>query len=425
MKNFKPKQNYSVVKHNDLIEARYKLTLHEQKLVVIVASMVKPNDVDFHEYRISVKEFREMMDVKGHNYHTQIRQKSKMLLKKPLAIPHEHGELYCNWFSSINYLDGEGQIVFKFDPELKPYMIGLKRKFTEYKSRNIMQLHSGYSIRIYELLKQYLSIGERVLELDNLKTLLGIDGKYKAYGHFKQRILDPAKDELNAGTDIMFKYEPIKTGRKVTAIRFIIWLNPDYQEPENPVMQAFIDSLTNYGVTMSAIDAAVKKHGIDGAIEIRDHAILKLTSGKVNDPAAYLASCLRDGHGAKSQEQREQERQEAERKRIAKRKVEIKDHLEQIEMEFERHKRDLLSTAKADLTPTELERYEQTYQAEIRDGKQGPYLTTIFKTHGKRASGYRATFDFFLTAHLISPGDITEFDPAYRELKTELVGLET
>jgi hypothetical protein len=42
------KPNYSIVKHNDLIEARYKLTLHEQKLVMTVAMMIKPEDRDFY-----------------------------------------------------------------------------------------------------------------------------------------------------------------------------------------------------------------------------------------------------------------------------------------------------------------------------------------------------------------------------------------
>ena len=67
-----------------------------------------------------------------------------------------------------------------------------------YDVRNILKLTSVYSIRIYELLKQYegmideskLSHTKRKFSIDELKKVLGIeDGEYQLYGHFKNKII--------------------------------------------------------------------------------------------------------------------------------------------------------------------------------------------------------------------------------------------
>ena len=42
------------------------------------------------------------------------------------------------------------------------------------------------------------------------------------YGNLKQRVLEPALKEILSYTDIVFNYEPIKTGRSVSHIRFTI-----------------------------------------------------------------------------------------------------------------------------------------------------------------------------------------------------------
>ena len=57
--------------------------------------------------------------------------------------------------------------------------------------------------------------------------MLGIpDTKYKAYKNFKQRILEPSQKSINNKTDIYFSFDEIKTGRKITDLKFKIKSNP-------------------------------------------------------------------------------------------------------------------------------------------------------------------------------------------------------
>ena len=49
MENKIDKNNVLVCKHNNLINASYKLNLGEQKLILAISSMVNPYDEDFKE----------------------------------------------------------------------------------------------------------------------------------------------------------------------------------------------------------------------------------------------------------------------------------------------------------------------------------------------------------------------------------------
>lgn len=45
---------------------------------------------------------------------------------------------------------------------------------------------------------------------------------YINYKDFRVKVLEKAQTEINELTDINIEFEPIKTGRKVTSIKFII-----------------------------------------------------------------------------------------------------------------------------------------------------------------------------------------------------------
>lgn len=66
---------------------------------------------------------------------------------------------------------------------------------------------------MYEVLKQYESVGERIISVRELKELLGIYTKEHAcYGNFKIHILNVCQKALEKHTDIKYTYKP--TGKK-------------------------------------------------------------------------------------------------------------------------------------------------------------------------------------------------------------------
>jgi len=215
-------ENSLIVKANSLIESRCNLTLNQQKLVLSVIAQIEKDDVDFHEYILSIADFKRLMDIKSTGNYKAIKEVARDIRKKDLIIEKDGSTLITGWFSSIE-IDHEGAVGFLVDPKLKPYLLQLKSHFTAYQIRNILRLKSRYSIRVYELLKQYQKIGDRVFEVSELRNLLFIEPeKYTRFDNFRARVLNPAKREINKETDLLIDYETIKQGRTVKAIKFTI-----------------------------------------------------------------------------------------------------------------------------------------------------------------------------------------------------------
>jgi plasmid replication initiation protein len=212
-----------VTKSNDLIESTYKLSLQEQRILLVLASKVQPSDDVLKTYRFRIKDFVEIIGKNVDGFYSYLKGTVIGLQTKVLTIKKDGKERVYNWLITSIYEENEGFITLQFHPELKGFFLQLKEKFTSYQLQNIIRLNSVYSIRIYELLKQYEKLRKRKLKISELRDLLGIEPtKYKQYGHFKSRILLAAQKEINNNTDIHFTFTEFKTGRKVTGIEFEI-----------------------------------------------------------------------------------------------------------------------------------------------------------------------------------------------------------
>ena len=98
-----------VFQHNNLIEARYSLTLQEKKIILWLTSQIKPDDKDFKKHMLTVREFMNLMELKGHANYKELQKITLGLMKKVLIIgdshtlrlassdPQETWQKYCVW----------------------------------------------------------------------------------------------------------------------------------------------------------------------------------------------------------------------------------------------------------------------------------------------------------------------------------------
>jgi len=236
-----------VVKSNALIESRSTLSTTEQKIILCLISMINPGDKDFCKYILKISDFMDIAGVKDKSSYRRIQAYTKKLMEKVIEIRQPNFVLQVCWLSSVKYLTGEGLVELEFSPELKPYLLELKSHFTQYQLENVMKLKSFYSIRLYELLKQYESFNERTFEIKELRELLGIaEHKYKKYNHFKERVLFTATNEITQKTEFVVSFEEIKRNRKFTKIKFIfkrekkiktIDVSEKYYKIPNPILK--------------------------------------------------------------------------------------------------------------------------------------------------------------------------------------------
>lgn len=254
-------QENLVVKHNRLIEAKGQMefTLLEQKLLLALVSEISTEDKDLTTYNISIREF---LGLSGHEKiggkdYKDVHNIAERLMNKIIRIKEDDGStLSVAFLSSAKTSENNDFIKLSFDKYLKPYLIDLKEQFTQYQLNNILKLNSGYSIRIYELLKQYEKIRKRKFEVNALKEFLGIGDKYRRFSNFESRILKIAKKEINKHTDIDIDYKKIKRGRRITHIKFSI--RPSVVDEKIKVLETLYDD-EEYQVIVNKMNLTDKK----------------------------------------------------------------------------------------------------------------------------------------------------------------------
>lgn len=228
--------NYLISKSNYFIgNSSFDLSTEEQRIILILASMVQPEDKEFQRYTFKISEFLKLLGIKDQSKYSQLPVITKELMKKVFEIDDQGtGEfLQVAWLSAVKYKKKSGEIDLEFSPYLKPYLLDLKGFFTQYKLSNILSMKSKYSPRIYEILKmnEYQKKGF-IISVEELRKLFKAENIYKNYNDFKKKIILKAQEELKKFSDINFKFEEIKKGRKIEFIKFFVYENKKKEEPK-------------------------------------------------------------------------------------------------------------------------------------------------------------------------------------------------
>lgn len=314
-----------VVKSNDLINAKFNLSVAETRIILLMVSQINFEDEDFKTYRVRIKDFMESAGISAttKNVYSRAREYTKKLMKRVLEIPKQDGTwLQVSFISSAEYPAGKGFVELQFDPKLKPYLIQLKKRFTTYEAQNVLALGSFYSIRVYELLKQYEKIGKRVISVESLRDMLGLLDSYRSYYLFKQRVIEQAKKELDEHCDITFDYREIRVGRKIEKIEFNIIRQPEvYHDeevnkndfPDNALksdQDAIIGALKKIGFTSKQIERTLQLYEkkLDNLAMLIDEISMKYGKGKIVNLPAYLWDVIKvDGATNKMRDMEEDE----------------------------------------------------------------------------------------------------------------------
>lgn len=214
--------------HNALIQARHRLSSDEIRLMDTIISFIQPDDEDFKRYKIPVSIFKEFYGTHRKDIYNVVKRAVEGLLSKPIKIETEteKGKRKFKMFNFISYgeyEEGAGSFYVEIDRNFKPYLLGFKEFFSKIPIKYTYVLKSKYSIRLYELLKQYENTGYRVDYLPDLREMLGIEpNEYKRFEAFERIVLKRAVEEINEKTDLEVSYRKKKTGRRITHIEFEI-----------------------------------------------------------------------------------------------------------------------------------------------------------------------------------------------------------
>ena len=221
----KPVEQHIIAKSNLLIRASYKLSLNEQRLILLVIAginskrvAIRPGANQVEGIRITAAEFAEAWHLSMKDAYDNLKDATTELYERSIVEVVGKRTDKMRWVSAVSYHDGEGWASLSLSPQVTPHLTALSGKFTEYRLGQVSNLRSTYAIRIFEWCVQFADTGWLVVSLDDLTRRL--DLAYTLYNDIRRFVIEPAIKELQAKSNINISWEPIKTGRKVTAVRF-------------------------------------------------------------------------------------------------------------------------------------------------------------------------------------------------------------
>lgn len=157
----------------------------------------------------------------GANHRDRIRAAARALASKTVEMEDtEKGEWWCDSIiHGIKTSDKNGTIRFRVENFLWTAMLDFSSGFRKYELMTAMKFRSAYTMRFYELLAGQ----ETPLEfpVEDLKAIVGAQKKYKFTKDFIERIVKPAKKELDKSAPFTFDYTTTKEGKKVAKITLI------------------------------------------------------------------------------------------------------------------------------------------------------------------------------------------------------------
>jgi plasmid replication initiation protein len=217
---------------------------------------------------------------------------------------------YAN-YSSIN--GASSQICIDLNSRAKKLFFELANGYTTMDLKAILNLKSSYSIRMYELMNQYLNQGTWTVDIVVLKSFLGIElSKYKSFTDFESRILLYSQKELWEHCGIYFEWSIAqKERKKITALTFTIitkekqekvQVNADIKTTMEYIRQFTPKEITeksNILMTQYMLSNEQKDYILANSSVfnefIRVHAIIENMIERATPPkdrTKYLAKCL-------------------------------------------------------------------------------------------------------------------------------------
>lgn len=296
-----------VVKSNDLVEARYRLSLQESHVVLWLLTQIKPEDEDFKPHHLKVVDFAKMIGLRVDSQYEELQKTTLRLMQRVMRIrdPHAKKLIQVSWLSSAVYEDGKGYVSLEFSPQLKPYLLRLKSQFTKINIVDTMKLKSIHAMRIFELLLQYASVGKRQVSVDDLRSHCGIKkDEYADYFDFKRKVINRAKSEVNEKTEYEIDYKEIKESRKVVSIEWTINKKTYFEKAqlkkavtikqELRSINAITEQLIEYGFAKQTANKIIKNHDEEVVIKALKAVEVYRAKHDVKNSKALIITAIKE-----------------------------------------------------------------------------------------------------------------------------------
>jgi len=215
-------------KHSSSIQISNKISTVQRKSYNYMLKIAKnelKNNANIRKFTITADELLLFFNFgdKHHNYLEKELDKLRKIDVKYNILGKDNKRKKWGSFALIaGYQYERGVIEYSFPHQIEEMILNPKI-FAKINLVTIKGLKSKYSIALYELAEDYINVQIPKISIVNFKELMGLEeNQYPNIKDLKRRVISVAIDEINQSDNISFtlSYELLKTGRKITHIKF-------------------------------------------------------------------------------------------------------------------------------------------------------------------------------------------------------------
>lgn len=224
-----------IQKDNKLIQSAVNRFDYKQNqlMCLLLGKYVNTKEQECIDTTITVNELRNALNLTDgkKNYDTIRKAINSFAENSSVGIYDEVNQKYIwrPFFDEITLDINKKNITFSWNQKMKPHLINLKSKFTQYLANDYLKLKSVYSQNLYEQMKSYENWEntykqKKIITVDELRKVMQVNGKktYNEFKKFNELCLKRAIKDINKHTDIFVQMETVKKGRTVTGCIFTI-----------------------------------------------------------------------------------------------------------------------------------------------------------------------------------------------------------
>ncbi|MGP5327845.1 replication initiation protein [Vreelandella titanicae] len=228
-----------VYKSNALIEASYRLSVNEQRIILGCIAQVRRDAplTDQQLYTVTAQDVADLAGIGVKTAYRDLKAAAERLFRREVTLheaPNGKGGAkvrLTRWVQEVVYQEDQGTVALRFSQPMVPYLSQLTEQFTRYALADVAHMDSAYGIRFYELLCQWREAGHREVDIDWLRDAFQLEGRYVRLADFKRWVIEPAVEQINEHSPLWVKWSQRKTGRRVSHLLFTFGEKPS----EKPV----------------------------------------------------------------------------------------------------------------------------------------------------------------------------------------------
>lgn len=239
-----------VVEHNSLITSIAKMDKTPLKMFELAVSCIDTEkQLEDNTVYLSKRDLFAFFKVSDNDKHSRFKEAVEKMQKQAFFKIKEKKDKGFEFenivpIPYVKWTDYNDEVLIRFSPEIIPYLVNLKKNFTQHALSDLAELNSKYSIILYRWLsmnynqyehysvkggrreEQVESYRNPTISIKELRTMTDTVKLYKEFRDLDKRVLKESLEEINTHTSFNVTYEKVKKGRSIDSIVFHITKKP-------------------------------------------------------------------------------------------------------------------------------------------------------------------------------------------------------